>query len=111
MAKLSVIFLNKERLMKKVLLAAAAAAISIGSFSVQASGQAMYNNLGCSGCHGANGNSMIPSYPSLAGKDAGWIVQQLKDFQSGARIDPTMNAIAPMAAGHEQAIADFLSGK
>jgi cytochrome c553 len=71
----------------------------------------MYNNLGCSGCHGAGGNSMVPSYPSLAGKDAGWLVQQLKDFQSGARIDPTMNAMAPMAAGHEQAIADFLSGK
>jgi cytochrome c553 len=97
--------------MKKVLLVAAAAAISMGSFSVQADGQAMYNNLGCSGCHGAGGNSMVPSYPSLAGKDAGWLVQQLKDFQSGARKDATMNAMAPMAAGHEQAIADFLSGK
>ncbi|MEO1918106.1 MAG: c-type cytochrome [Candidatus Thioglobus sp.] len=97
--------------MKKVLLAAAAAAISMGSFSVQASGEAMYNNLGCAGCHGAGGNSMVPSYPSLAGKDSNWIFQQLKDFQSGKRVDPTMNAMAPMAAGHEQAIADFLSGK
>jgi len=53
---------------------------------------------------------VVPSYPSLAGKDAGWIVKQLKDFQSGARKDATMNAMAPMAAGHEQAIADFLAG-
>ena len=111
MTKLSVIFLNKERVMKKVLLVAAAAAISMGSFSVQASGEAMYNNLGCSGCHGAGGNSMVPSYPSLAGKDAGWIFDQLKAFQDGSRVDPTMNAMAPMAAGHEQAIADFLAGK
>ncbi|TEU22032.1 MAG: c-type cytochrome [Gammaproteobacteria bacterium] len=96
--------------MKKVLLVAAAV-ISVSSFSVQASGEAMYNNLGCSGCHGAGGNSMIPSYPSLAGKDAGWIFDQLKAFQDGSRVDPTMNAMAPMAAGHEQAIADFLSGK
>lgn len=95
--------------MKKVLLVVAAA-ISMGSFSVQADGAAMYNNLGCVGCHGVGGNSMVPSYPSLAGKDAGWIVKQLKDFQSGARKDATMNMMAPMAAGHEQAIADFLAG-
>jgi len=68
--------------MKKVLLVAAAAAISMGSFSVQASGEAMYNNLGCSGCHGAGGNSMVPSYPSLAGKDAGWIVKGLPVWRS-----------------------------
>lgn len=108
------ILVNKnkgERVMKKVLLVAAVA-ISIGSVSVsvQADGAAMYNNLGCVGCHGAGGNSVVPSYPSLAGKDAGWIVKQLKDFQSGARKDATMNAMAPMAAGHEQAIADFLAG-
>ena len=92
--------------MKKVLVLAAAAALST---SVFASGEAMYNSLGCSGCHGVGGKSQIPTYPSLAGKEAAWIVQQLKDFQSGARKDPTMNAMAPMAAGHEQAIADYLS--
>lgn len=46
-----------------------------------------------------------------AGKDAAWTVKQLKDFQSGARKDATMNAMAPMAAGHEQAIADYLAGQ
>ncbi len=97
--------------MKKVLLVAAAAAISMGSFSVQADGGAMYNNLGCSGCHGAGGKSVVPSYPSLAGKDAAWLVQQLKDFQTGARKDATMNAMAGMAAGHEQAIADYLAAQ
>jgi len=73
-----------------------------------AKGRIMYNNLGCSGCHGVGGKSAIPSYPTLAGKDAGWIVQQLKDFQSGARRDATMNAMAPMAAGHEKNIAQYL---
>jgi len=99
--------------MKKILLvaAAAAAALSVGSFSVQADGGQMYSSLGCSGCHGAGGKSAIPSYPSLAGKDAAWTVKQLKDFQSGARKDATMNAMAPMAAGHEQAIADYLAGQ
>lgn len=92
--------------MKKGLVLAAVAAISM---NVSASGEAMFNNLGCAGCHGAQGKSVIPTYPSLAGKDAAWLVAQLKDFQTGARKDPTMNAMAPMAAGHEQAIADYLS--
>lgn len=68
----------------------------------------MYNNLGCSSCHGAGGNSVVPSYPSLAGKDASWIAKQLKDFQSGARKNTTMNAMAPLAAGHENNIAQYL---
>lgn len=65
--------------------------------------------LGCSGCHGSAGQGA--SAPALAGKDAAWIVQQLKDFQSGARKNATMNAMAGMAAGQEQAIADFLASK
>ncbi len=97
--------------MKKILAVAATVVLSMGSFSVQADGAAMYNSLGCGGCHGAGGKSAIPTYPSLAGKDAAWLVQQLKDFQSGARKDATMNAMAPMAAGHEQAIADYLAGQ
>jgi cytochrome c553 len=100
---------NKERVMKKVLLVAATVAMSMGSFSVQADGAGMYNALGCVGCHGANGAGA--SAPKLAGKDAAYLVKQLKDFQTGARKDPTMNAMAPMAAGHEQAIADFLAGQ
>lgn len=94
--------------MKKILVLAATAALAMGSFTVQAN---PYNALGCAGCHGPNGKSSIPTYPSLAGKDAASIVKALKDFQSGARKDPTMSAMAPMAAGQEQAIADFLAAQ
>ena len=96
--------------MKKVLVAAAVAAL-MSSMSVQADGGAMYNNLGCAGCHGNGGKSVVPAYPTLAGKDAAYIVQALKDYQSGARKNATMNAMAPMAAGHEQAIADYLAAQ
>jgi len=94
--------------MKKVLIATIVATFSMGSM---ASGEAMFNSLGCVGCHGAAGKSVVPTYPTLAGIDAAYIVEQLKAFQSGARKDPTgtMNAMAPLAAGHEQAIADYLS--
>ncbi len=96
--------------MKKVLLVAASAALAIGSLTVQAN---PFDALGCSGCHGAGGKSMIPTYPSLAKSvrpDLD-IVKQLKDFQSGTRKDPTMSAMAPLAAGQEQAIADYLAGQ
>ena len=44
----------------------------------------------CSSCHGVDGNSLIPLYPSLAGQGANYIAKQLADFKTGARIDPIM---------------------
>ncbi len=49
----------------------------------------------CGGCHGADGNSLVPNFPKLAGQHAAYLAKQLRDFKSGARKDPTM---APMAA-------------
>ena len=74
-----------------------------------ADGATLYKNLGCAGCHGANGKSTIVGYPSLAGKSASYIVKQLENFQSGVRKNGTMNAIVPISAGHEQEIADYLA--
>jgi len=45
----------------------------------------------------------------LAGRDAEWIVQQLEQFQSGERQNAIMNAMAPMAEGFEDSIAEYLS--
>ncbi len=36
----------------------------------------------CAGCHSADGNSIIPINPSLAGQHAGYLTKQLMDFQS-----------------------------
>src|SRR5690625_4471413 len=40
---------------------------------------------GCACCHGADGNSINPQFPKLAGQNAGYIYQQLQLFQSGER--------------------------
>ncbi len=44
----------------------------------------------CAACHGADGNSMSPTFPKLAGQNASYIVKQLHDFKSGARQNPIM---------------------
>ena len=49
----------------------------------------------CVACHGVNGNSANPQWPSLAGQTAPYIIKQLKAFKAGDRQDPLMS---PMAA-------------
>jgi cytochrome c553 len=59
----------------------------------------------CGACHGADGNSLAPSFPKLAGQGERYLVKQLKDFKSGARANPIM---AGQVAGlNEQQMADI----
>jgi cytochrome c553 len=44
----------------------------------------------CGACHGANGNSVNPEWPSLAGLGADYIAQQLQNFKEGKRQNPIM---------------------
>jgi cytochrome c553 len=74
-------------------------------------GKKLYSSLGCASCHGAGGNSKVPMFPILAGKDATYLVKQLKDFQSGARPSPMMKANAVKTKGNEQEIADYLASQ
>lgn len=48
----------------------------------------------CAACHGADGNSVNPAWPRLAGQHAKYIEKQLLDFKSGKRKDATMTAMA-----------------
>jgi cytochrome c553 len=44
----------------------------------------------CSACHGPNGHSVNGIWPNLAGQHASYIVEQLKSFRSGQRVNPVM---------------------
>ena len=46
--------------------------------------------VACGACHGADGNSLAPAFPKLAGQHPGYLLKQLKDIKSGARSVPTM---------------------
>lgn len=48
----------------------------------------------CAACHGADGNSVNPLWPSLAGQHSSYVYQQLKAFKSGARSDVLMSSQA-----------------
>lgn len=52
----------------------------------------------CFACHGENGNSTNPMYPILAGKDAAFLLEQLKAFKAGTRNTPNAALMKPMAA-------------
>ncbi len=47
----------------------------------------------CAACHGADGNSSSPAWPSLAGQHASYLYKQLKDFKEGRRNNPTMTGM------------------
>ncbi len=48
----------------------------------------------CQGCHGEDGNSAAPNFPKLAGQYANYLQKQIRDFQTEARVDPTMSGMA-----------------
>lgn len=48
----------------------------------------------CAGCHGPNGNSTNPAWPTLAGQSAIYVAGQLDLFRAKVRDNPIMTAIA-----------------
>lgn len=59
----------------------------------------------CAACHGPDGNSVNPMWPSLAGQHADYLARQLAAFQAGDRQDALMSSFA--APLSEQDIADL----
>lgn len=79
--------------MRAAFLAAAVLAVSgFSSLAVHAgdieAGKA--KSATCAACHGADGNSVNPEWPSLAGQHSRYILKQLKEFKSGARQNAIM---------------------
>jgi len=62
-------------------------------------------SITCGACHGADGNSVNPEWPSIAGQHAPYVVQQLQAFKSGTRANPLMTAQAMILS--EQDMADL----
>lgn len=48
----------------------------------------------CNVCHGANGLSVVPDAPSLAGQPERYLAEQLEAYRSGKRVHPVMSVVA-----------------
>lgn len=46
----------------------------------------------CAACHGAEGNSVNPLWPNIAGQNAKYLVAQLKAFQPGENGEPALRS-------------------
>ena len=85
--------------------------LSGSAYADAAAGQSAYSAKGCIGCHGAGGISTVPNFPTLKGRDAAFVRKNLSDFRSGARTDPTMNAMAAALSDDDIInLADYIGG-
>ncbi|MES2917971.1 MAG: c-type cytochrome [Pseudomonadota bacterium] len=85
--------------MKKLFVAAALSLglASLAQASTMPKGDAAAGEAkaaACGACHGADGNSMAPTFPRLAGQGARYTYKQLQDFKAGLRVNPTMQGMA-----------------
>ena len=55
----------------------------------------------CMACHGMDGNSANPEWPSLAGQHSSYILKQLKHFKAGERQNLLMSPMAMILADQD----------
>ena len=94
--------------MKKLILAAVASLSMFMAVTAVAGDAAAgkTKSAACGGCHGMDGNSLIPMYPKLAGQNEAYIVKQVKDFKAnGDRQNAIM--LGMVAALTEEDAADI----
>jgi len=71
--------------MKKLILAGLVAVSSLTMAGSALAGDAVAGkakSAACGGCHGFDGNSLIATYPKLAGQNEAYITKQVKDFKA-----------------------------
>lgn len=93
--------------MKKALILSLALAGTVSTGAMAADIEAgKAKSAVCAACHGANGHSVNPMWPNLAGQQDQYLIKQIKAFRDGTRTDPTMS---PMAAGLTDADVENLA--
>lgn len=85
--------------------AIAGASLSVYAFAQGSAESGATKAAVCTACHGPNGNSSNPEWPSLAGQGARYLSEELKLFRDGKRNNPVM---MPMASAlSDQDIEDL----
>jgi len=87
--------------LKTTMLAGSLAVLSLGVVGTAgaADGAALYTAKLCNTCHGADGKTPImPTYPKLAGQNAPYAAQQIRDIRDGNRTNGMAAAMKAMVA-------------
>jgi cytochrome c553 len=94
------------RYIRSSLLSAAAALLLIPA-GLQAGDAVRGQQLSqvCAACHGADGNSINPEWPKLAGQNAAYLYKQLMDYKTGRRENALM--VGQVANLDEQDMRDL----
>ena len=79
-----------------------------------ADGAALYKSKTCIACHGKDAKTpLLPNYPKIAGQNAAYTLQQMKDIKSGARSNgqsAAMKGVMHLVTDEEmQALADYVA--
>ena len=62
----------------------------------------------CAACHGADGNSMAPTFPKIAGQGERYLIKQIKDIRDGNRTSGQVASMKPFVTGlSDEDIADL----
>ncbi len=98
------------------LILTAVVLVSLAAWSPQAfaeDGAELYRTKTCLTCHGADGKSpILAEYPKVAGQNAAYSLQQMKDIKSGARanaMSAAMKGIMHLVSDEEMvALAEYI---
>ncbi len=92
----------------KALLGVAASLLLMISINAVAQGDpeaGQQKSLTCAACHGADGNSVVPMWPKIAGQHEAYLTRHITLIRDGARPVPEMMGIVAMLS--DQDIADL----
>ncbi len=104
LARFSAAFRHLPTPLFLMLLAIAATTPALAQIAGSAeAGQA--KAITCAACHGTDGNSVNPEWPSLAGQHESYLASSLQTFRSGERQNVLMSAMATTLS--DQDIADL----
>lgn len=86
---------------------------SYGSEAVDAGGEqapAFEKAAACAACHGQNGISVSPTWPTLAGQHEEYLVHALNQYRNGSRNNAVMSPMAaPLTDEDVKVLAEFYS--
>jgi cytochrome c len=98
----------------KIVTASVVVSLSLGTAAIAADGAELFKTKTCWSCHGKDAKTpLLPIYPKLAGQNADYAFNQMKDIKSGARangMSAAMLGVMGMVNEEEmRAIADWLA--